>query len=275
VYRGYELIGRLQGGKLSGSRADLFESEWLPVEFSEFSERLMDRHEAARRCACELTGERWASLEPTVARRIAERMMKRVIAMLREARHGGTIIFVPAASVEVLYGTEPAIDLKYRFTNGCAESSFADLVVEILNRLAKVYGTSNQKGRESVGWQQFEETTDEELATLDEALFETAHLIAGLAAVDGAVVMSKQHELLGFGGMISGRFPAVQTVARALDVEGMAVVEEDTGNVGARHRSAYRLASALLGSVAIVISQDGGVRFVSQKDGRVTYWEQE
>jgi len=237
VYRGYELIGRLQGGKLSGSRADLFESEWLPVEFSEFSERLMDRHEAARRCACELTGERWASLEPTVARRIAERMMKRVIAMLREARHGGTIIFVPAAS-EVLYGTEPAIDLKYRFTNGCAESSFADLVVEILNRLAKVYGTSNQKGREFVGWQQFEETTDEELATLDEALFETAHLIAGLAAVDGAVVMSKQHELLGFGGMISGRFPAVQTVARALDVEGMAVVEEDTGNVGARHRSA-------------------------------------
>jgi hypothetical protein len=27
--------------------------------------------------------------------------------------------------------------------------------------------------------------------------------------------------------------------------------------------------------VVIVISQDGGVRFVSQKAGRVTYWEQE
>ena len=44
----------------------------------------------------------------------------------------------------------------------------------LLNRLAAAYGASDQKGREPVGWQQFEETTDEELATLDEALFETA-----------------------------------------------------------------------------------------------------
>jgi hypothetical protein len=27
--------------------------------------------------------------------------------------------------------------------------------------------------------------------------------------------------------------------------------------------------------VSVVISQDGGVRFVCQKGGRVTYWEQE
>ena len=74
---------------------------------------------------------------------------------------------------------------------------------------------------------------------------------------------------------ISGRLPAVHSVARALDLEGEKVVEEGTGNVGARHRSAYRLAGALPGSVAVVISQDGGVRWVCQKGGRVTYWEQE
>jgi DNA integrity scanning protein DisA with diadenylate cyclase activity len=89
------------------------------------------------------------------------------------------------------------------------------------------------------------------------------------------VVMSKQNELLGFGGMISGRLPAVTSVARALDLEGEKVAEEGTANVGARHRSAYRLAGALPGSVAVVISQDGGVRWVCQKGGRVTYWEQE
>jgi DNA integrity scanning protein DisA with diadenylate cyclase activity len=81
--------------------------------------------------------------------------------------------------------------------------------------------------------------------------------------------------LLGFGGMISGRLPAVKSVARALDLEGELAAEEDTGNVGARHRSAYRLAGAVPGSVTVVISQDGGVRFVCQKGGRVTYWEQE
>jgi DNA integrity scanning protein DisA with diadenylate cyclase activity len=89
------------------------------------------------------------------------------------------------------------------------------------------------------------------------------------------VVMSKRNELLGFGGMISGRLPAVNIVGRALDLEGEKVVEEGTANVGARHRSAYRLAGAQPGSVAVVISQDGSVRFVCHRGGRVTYWEQE
>ena len=113
------------------------------------------------------------------------------------------------------------------------------------------------------------------LATLDEALFETAHLIAGFASADGAVVMNKQHDILGFGGMISGRLPAVRRIARALDLEAGRIAEERTENVGTRHRSAYRLAGTLPGALVIVISHDGSVRFVSQKDGRLTYWEQE
>ena len=146
----------------------------------------------------------------------------------------------------------------------------------ILNRLAQLYGTADHEQEpQAVGWEEFEATTDAQIETLDEALFDVAHLIAGLAAADGAVILSKPNELLGFGGMISGRLPDVKSVGRALDLEGEKVVEEGTGNVGARHRSAYRLAGALPGSVAVVISQDGGVRFVCQKGGRVTYWEQE
>jgi hypothetical protein len=95
AYKGHELVGKLQGGRLSGSRVDLFESEWLPGQFSRFLEELTERHEAARNRARELSGERWAPLEPTLPLRIAERMMKRVISVLRDARHGGTVIFVP------------------------------------------------------------------------------------------------------------------------------------------------------------------------------------
>jgi hypothetical protein len=148
--------------------------------------------------------------------------------------------------------------------------------VDILNHLAKIYGaTDHEQESGAVGWEEFEVTTDAEIETLDEALFDVAHLIAGLAAADGAVVMSKDNELLGFGGMISGRLSDLKSVWRALDLEGEKVAEEETGNVGARHRSAYRLAGALPGSVAVVISQDGGVRWVCQKGGRVIYWEQE
>jgi hypothetical protein len=276
AYKGHELVGKLQGGSLSGSRVDPFESEWLPGQFSRLLENFVERHEAARNRARELSGERWAPLEPTLPRRITERMMKRVVSVLRDARHGGTVVFVPTESVGEPSGEDPYIDLRYRFADGRARRSFPDLVVDILNRLAQLYGTADH-GQEPrvVGWEEFEATADTQIETLDEALFEVAHLIAGLAAADGAVVMSKQNELLGFGGMISGRLPAVAGVGRAVDLEGEKVAEEGTANVGARHRSAYRLAGALPGSVAVVISQDGGVRWVCQKGGRVTYWEQE
>ena len=275
AYKGHELLGKLQRGRLSGSRLDPFESEWLPGQFSWLLEEFTERHEAARNRARELSGEKWAPLEPSLPRRITERTMKRVISVLRDARHGGTVIFVPLENTGDLSREHPYIDLRYRFADGPARLSFPDLVVDILNRLAQLYGRADRQEPGIVDWEEFEATTDDEIATLDEALFETAHLIAGLAAADGAVLMSKQNELLGFGGMISGRLPDVESVWRALDLEGEKVAEEGTGNVGARHRSAYRLAGSLPGSVAVVISQDGGVRWVCQKGGCVTYWEQE
>jgi hypothetical protein len=275
AYKGHELVGKLQRGKLSGSRLDPFESEWLPGRFSRLLEEIVQRHKAARNRALELSGEVWAPLELDLPHRITQRMMKRVISVLREARHGGTVLFVPTGTLGEHSGEPPYIDLRYRFSDSRARLGFPDLIVDILNRLARLYGATDQQKPAAVGWREFEETTDAEIETLDEALFETAYLIAGLAAADGAVVMSKQNELLGFGGMISGRLPDVGRVWRALDLEGEEVAEERTGNVGSRHRSAYRLASALPESVAVVISQDGDVRWVCQRGGRVTYWQQE
>src|SRR5215216_5204912 len=109
---------------------------------------------------------------------------------------------------------------------------------------------------------------------LAEDILEVAHLIAGLTAVDGAVVMTQRFEMLGFGGEISGRLQGVETVARALDVEADAALEESVGGVGTRHRSAYRLCNALRDVIAVVISQDGNVRFVKRKNEAVTYWDQ-
>jgi hypothetical protein len=275
AYRGEELLGKLQGGRLSGSRMDPFDSEWLPGQFSGLLEELVGRHEAARKRARELSGEGWAPLEPTLPNRITRRMMQRVVSVLRDARHGGTVIFIPSDE-EGTASEHPFIDLRYPFADERARSAFPDLVVDILNRLSELHrATGKDQEPEAVGWEEFERAVDAELETLDEALFETAHLIAGLAATDGAIVMGKDNELLGFGGMVSGRLRDVETVWRALDLEGERAAEERTANVGARHRSAYRLCGALPGSVAVVVSQDGGVRWVCLKDDRVTYWEQE
>src|SRR5918993_255606 len=124
AYKGHELVGKLQGGRISGSRVDPFESEWLPGQFSRLLEDFVERHEAARNRARELSGERWAPLEPTLPRRITERMMKRVVSVLRDARHGGTVVFVPTGNAGEHSSEDPYIDLRYPFADGPARRSF-------------------------------------------------------------------------------------------------------------------------------------------------------
>jgi hypothetical protein len=142
----------------------------LPGQFSGFLEELAQRHEASRNHARELSGERWAPLEPTLPLRIAERMMKRVISVLRDARHGGTVVFVPPGTAGEHSSEHPYIDLRYPFEDAPARRSFPDLIVDILDRLARLYGTADQHEPRAVGWREFEATTDAEIETLDEAL---------------------------------------------------------------------------------------------------------
>ena len=53
-----------------------------------------------------------------------------------------------------------------------------------------------------------------------------SHLIASLANVDGAVVLTKRFEILGFGAEIAGELPHVTEVRRALDLEADRFVTE-------------------------------------------------
>jgi DNA integrity scanning protein DisA with diadenylate cyclase activity len=114
---------------------------------------------------------------------------------------------------------------------------------------------------------------DNELASSRDAIFEMSQLIAALSEVDGAVVLTKRFELLGFGAEIMGDLPDVQHVARALDLEAEDTVAEPLLADGTRHRSAYRLCSRLPDALALVVSQDGGVRFVAVQRGEVTFWD--
>ncbi|MGH7297354.1 MAG: putative sensor domain DACNV-containing protein, partial [Polyangiaceae bacterium] len=42
---------------------------------------------------------------------------------------------------------------------------------------------------------------------------------------------------------------------------------------GTRHRSAYRFCARVPEALAVVVSQDGGVRFVATHAGVVTFWD--
>ena len=270
---GSVVVGKLEEGQLSDSTMNVYDSRWLPDTFAPVRAELAEIHAEAREQAREKYGEVWAQMDNDVTRIIGQHTIKRIISAVRNSRHGGTLVIIPPDLADDVLD-DRYVTLKYKFAEGEPRRRFRTLIVRAMNVLAESHGRDGAPAEKEVGWKAYEASSDEKLSDLDEAIFEVAHLIASLAAVDGAVVMTQRFEFLGFGGEISGDLPGVKTVAKALDIEGDETAQEPTEGLGTRHRSAFRLCDALPNVIAVVISQDGNVRFVKRKDGAVTYWDQ-
>jgi hypothetical protein len=236
---GTRLVAELRGGEVNDFTVDVFSSAWLPGMFAAEREQLF-----AERQANESDRERIT----TRARVIAQAMIKRVVATMRATHHGGTLLILPQGCAAEAYLTT-----KYTFGDAPPRRHFRQLLHEIIGAL----DGASSKAR-----------TD-----LEDGLFEMSHLIAALADVDGAVVLTRRFEILGFSAEISGDLPSVSSVRRALDLEGQRTAVESVDGVGTRHRSAYRLCAAVRGALAIVVSQDGGARFITQREEGVIYWD--
>jgi len=93
-----------------------------------------------------------------------------------------------------------------------------------------------------------------------DALHRAVEAIAGLTAVDGATVLTKEYELLAFGAKITRRksSPQVEQVAVTEPVEGnVAMTVHPTQLGGTRHLSAAQFVHDQRDAVALVASQDG------------------
>ena len=98
-------------------------------------------------------------------------------------------------------------------------------------------------------------------------MFELSRIIANLTSIDGAVVLDKRLGLVGFGAEVSAELPAPTKVYRSTDTEGKTRELDDIENVGTRHRAAYRFVNDHPAGLALVISHDGGVTFVANREG--------
>ncbi len=270
---GSAVVAKLDGGELSDSKMDVYASRWLPDTFAPVRAELAEIHSEARKLAREVYGETWAPMDNDITRIIGQHTVKRIVSAIRNSHHGGTLIIIPPDLADDIF-EDRFVTLKYKLAEGEPRRRFRTLIVKAMNALAESYGRDGAPSGKEVGWRAYEASNEDKLSDLDEAIFEVAHLIAGLAAVDGAVVMTQRFEVLGFGGEISGKLPGVKTVSKALDAEGNKTVEEPAEDFGTRHRSAYRLCNELRDVITVVVSQDSNVRFVKYKDGTVTYWDQ-
>jgi len=238
VCKGLVTLATLVGGRIVQPTLDVFDSTWLPATFAGWRDELRAQHREAR----ERASTPWTELDPDVTRLIVQHSVRSVIGLMRNSHHGGTILFLPTEGDGSIGKLGGRVRPKYGFASEEPRRRFPTLIIALINALAAAQPT-HPEGRK-VGWEEYVSSTDGDVAQIDEAIFELAHQVTGLAAVDGAVVLDKRFELLGFGAEIGGDLPAVRWVARALDAEGTAKMRESVERDGTRHRSAYRCATS-------------------------------
>lgn len=268
VCRGSRELATLQGGRLTTPLMQVLQSDWLTRLFAEFRAELVEQHQARREN--DDPDKQWPPIDESFPRMLVASFMNRLINAMRLTSSGSTVIFVPNDRAEQFSGDNAYIDFKYRFTPHATRRRFSVITEAILRHLAEAFkGT-----QEALGWSHYVNSVENcQLHQLDEAFTELAYLIAGLTAIDGAVILSRSFEILGFGAEIT-ELSDVKRVARALDAEGDNVSVELTESQGMRHRSVYRLCNAVTSIMGLIISHDGELRFVKHREGRVIYWNQ-
>lgn len=266
---GAEIIASLNAGQITCPTLDVFNSKWIADSLAAVHSETWALHQEAR----DRSDKPWADLDPDFGKNIGQQAIRRIISVIRNTHHGGLLVYLPPEMTQEILQDNRYMTIKYQFLEYESRQRFRTLTLRIMKTLAEAHG-DRQHPEKMVGWQEYVTSKNEAIAMLDEAIFDVAHFIAALSAVDGAVVITKRQELLGFGGVISGDLDSVGVVTHALDTEGMQTEPVLSERVGTRHRAAYRLCQKLHDAIAIVISQDESVQIVKWHNGSVTYWDQ-
>jgi hypothetical protein len=90
-----------------------------------------------------------------------------------------------------------------------------------------------------------------------------------MTRVDGAVIIGRGITAMGFGAEIR----APQSKLKVMLSDRSKVRETSTEHYGTRHRSAIRYCSAVPGSIALIISQDGTLRATTRIGDAVYIWD--
>jgi hypothetical protein len=258
-------LAELRAGHLSGVVTNVFESRWLGERFALARNALLEEHTAE-------LGEPAIPFDATAIRAVSQQMVKRIIATIQDSQHGGSVVFVPHTRMDCVLGPHASIQLKYSFTEEEPRERYRNLIRSVMRELMSEALDSKPRPAR-VDWESYQASTRNEIMRLDEAIMEMSHLIAGLAAVDGVVVLSERFDVLGFGGEIVGSLPDVTFIRRALDLEGTRYDAVPIDGVGTRHRAAYRLCAQEHSAFATVVSQDGDVQFVAWHRDGLMYWK--
>jgi len=248
------------GGVVLTDGFDPFLSRWLPERFRMVRDTLMNRFEGT-------PGSSITKVSESFLKNIAQGVVRRAISLVRTRGHGGMLIYI--------CDQEDAAAQAYRwfrfrvfFQQDEGTRRFRNLIVPLIQRLQAI---GQSRGLAVVTWEDYQRILDAEIQDLDDAMVEFSHVLADFMSVDGALVLDRGFRVIGFGAEILGE-SHVSVIHRALDLEANYTIAEPADSSGTRHRAAYRLVSGVPDVIALVVSQDGAVRFVAHHNEKLTYW---
>ncbi|MGV8075069.1 MAG: hypothetical protein AB2L11_11000 [Syntrophobacteraceae bacterium] len=175
-----------------------------------------------------------------------------IIRLTREAGHGGCFMIVPNVGWE-----DKGLRIKYQYN----KDEEVDILYKLSCWLNEILGKNAYQ--EKLSHNSFKEYE------------KTIGLVSQLSKVDGAVVISRNLEILGFGAILeleenSGSQDAVYECA-GCDYEPCK--KKSLSLFGTRHRSAASFCKRCSGSTAYVISQDGDLRIMYSITDRIYLWD--
>jgi DNA integrity scanning protein DisA with diadenylate cyclase activity len=173
---------------------------------------------------------------------------------VKEEGHGGAIIVVPA----IRPAMEKETRIKYQQNSSVLRKAFIEFmnarhkIADVIVRIEK--GESSLDGVYAIA----------ELALMrsHEQLVEVIRFIAKLSGCDGAIIVTEDLRLLGFGAEIRSELKRGVEAIEVLDDMRKVHRKLDVESFGLRHRSAIKLVSRKPGCCVLVISQDGAISFV-------------
>jgi hypothetical protein len=265
IHLGRNRIATLAGGRIESRAFDLFDSKWLQGVFSQV------RNSFLNEAFGESSEAKYVPVDVDFVRMMTYNIVLRTLSVVRNGRHGGTMVIIDPDDEAMLRTPEASLRFKYLIGDCPARRRYARMLTQAIIRLSKL---ASHHQRPNAGWSEYQTLLDTELSDMDEALFDFAHFLADLMAVDGALVVTQALDLVGFGAELRFEATSMKSVRHALDLEGEIWANEPLDNVGTRHRAVYRFCRGYPRCLAIVVSQDGSVQFVRNHNGAVTYWNQ-
>ena len=193
-----------------------------------------------------------------------------ILNRIREKFHGGTLIIIPEKMNPHDTRLKDRIVIKYP----CNFNALNPLIERVETEWYHDYVIENVKKQQKILSEDVTKCIDamKKQQTAQRRLIETANFISSLSAVDGAVVITENLQLLGFGAEIIAISPSLNKVKVITNFKNNTGEYRNIELFGTRHRSAFRFCSSFENAIAAIVSQDGGIKLTKRVGSNVLFW---